>query len=67
MRVEVSKFGGIDVFADANDVCFACKNVTDCPLIEALQNEVTVLHYENVEVQRCGLFARKDTKCRKSG
>lgn len=66
MRVEVNKYGGIDVFIDKKDVCFACENKTDCPLVEALRAEIVVLHYADVDIQSCGLFKKKDTKCQKS-
>mgnify|MGYP000923339163 CR=1 FL=1 len=66
MRVEVNKFGGIEVYTDLKDNCYACGNLTDCPLIQALQSEVVVLHYAEIDVLRCGLYKRKDTECLKS-
>jgi|GEM_PF-1156061 len=59
MRVEVNKQGQIDVFADTKDICYACKNNTDCPLIEALRAEIVFLHYEEIDVQTCGLFRKR--------
>lgn len=58
MRVEVNKFGGIEVFTDTKDVCYACENISDCPLVEALRAEIVVLHYADIDVLRCGLFKR---------
>lgn len=66
MRVEVNKYGGIDVFTDKEDVCFACENITDCPLVEALRAEIVILHYAEIDIQRCGLLKNKDAKCQKS-
>lgn len=60
MRVEINKFGGIDVFTDTSDVCFICKNNIDCPLVEALRAEIVILHYEEVDIQKCGLLRRKE-------
>jgi len=61
VRVEVNKFGGIEVFTDRKDVCFACENKVDCPLVEALRAEIVVLHYAEIDIQRCGLFKRSVT------
>jgi len=58
MRVEVNKFGGIEVYTDRKDNCFSCENVKDCPLVQALQSEMVVLHYAEIDVLRCGLFKR---------
>ncbi|MDD3012616.1 MAG: hypothetical protein PHC34_02810 [Candidatus Gastranaerophilales bacterium] len=58
MRVKINKFGGVEVFTDTKDVCFVCGNKIDCPLVEALRAEIVILHYEEIDIQRCGLFKR---------
>ncbi len=61
MRVAVNKYGGIEVFTDTKDACFSCENKTDCPLVEALRAEIVILHYAEIDIQRCGLFRRSVT------
>ena len=56
MRVEVSKKGFIEVFADEADSCYKCDNIFNCPLIQALQAETVILRYSEIDVLKCGLF-----------
>lgn len=59
MRVAVNRRGKIEVFTDKNDVCFSCSNQTDCPLVEALRSEIVILHYEEIDINQCGLFRKR--------
>jgi hypothetical protein len=59
MRVEVNKYGKIDVFTDINDLCYSCENNTDCPLVEALRADIVFLHYEEIDIKKCGLYRKK--------
>lgn len=59
MRVEVNKYGAIEVYVDTKDNCFDCGNKTDCPLIEALRAEIVVLHYADIDVLKCGMFRKR--------
>lgn len=56
MRVEVNKKGKLDIFTDSNDLCFNCRNKSACPLVEALRTETVFLHYEEIDITKCGLF-----------
>lgn len=69
MKVKANNSGGIDVFTNTDDACFECLNNTDCPLIEALRNELVIMHYEEIEIQKCKLQKKRKNsevnKCQK--
>jgi hypothetical protein len=48
----------INVFADEYDLCFFCRNLDVCPLLAALEKEAVILRFENIEVEKCGLFRK---------
>lgn len=54
----VNNNGALEVHADKNDLCFKCKNIYKCPLIQALSKEYVFLHYSDIEVRDCGLFKK---------
>lgn len=59
MRVNVNKYGGIDVFTDKNDLCYSCLNKTECPLVEALRAEIVILRFEEIDVTKCALLKKE--------
>ena len=56
MRLEINSKGKMEVFTDLYDICFDCENRGHCPLIGAIESEVVIPRYENIEVARCGMF-----------
>ncbi|CDC19699.1 unknown [Clostridium sp. CAG:306] len=52
----VNDEGGLEVYTDTNDICFNCKQLYKCPLIQALSKEYVILHYSNIEIQECGIY-----------
>lgn len=46
----------INLFAQEEDLCYICSNLEVCPLLAAIQDEAVVLRYENVEVEKCGMY-----------
>lgn len=58
MYCVVNNFGDLEVHTGANDLCFKCKNLYKCPLIQALSKEYVFLHYSDVEIKNCGLFKK---------
>lgn len=52
----VNDEGGLEVHTDTNDICFNCKHLYKCPLIQALSKEYVILHYSNIEIQECGIY-----------
>lgn len=56
MFCTVNNHGNLEVHTDSDDLCFNCKNLYKCPLVQALSNEYVFLHYANVEIKDCALF-----------
>lgn len=54
----VNNNGDLEVHTDENDICYNCKNLLKCPLIQALSKEYVFLHYSDVEIKDCGLFKK---------
>jgi len=58
MYCTVNNKNNLEVHTDNNDLCFYCKNLYKCPLIQALTNEYVFLHYSDIEIKDCGLFRK---------
>lgn len=58
MYAIVNDKGALEVHTDDNDLCFNCKNLYKCPLLQAVSKEYVFLHYSNIEINVCGLFKR---------
>jgi len=56
MYITVNDNGCIEVYTEEDDACYTCDNISSCPLIVSLQNELTILHYESINVEECGLY-----------
>lgn len=56
MYVLVNDDGLLEVYAEETDACYVCSNMTKCPFLEAIQAEVVVPRYENINVDDCNLF-----------
>ena len=56
MYCTVNKSGILEIRTEDTDICFDCKNLYKCPLIQAIQKEYVFMHYSNIEVQECALF-----------
>jgi len=41
------------------DLCKTCKNIRKCPLIQAVTQEIVILHYSEVAVSECGLYEKR--------
>ena len=46
----------IEVIVDEDDRCFTCVNLDNCPLHEALQQEIAILKGEAYVVHECGVY-----------
>lgn len=58
MYCSLSKEGSLKVHTDEKDACFNCKNLTKCPLVQAISREVVIMHYSEMEINECGLYKR---------
>ncbi len=58
MYCVVNNNGKLEVHTDYDDICFKCKNIYKCPLIQALSKEYVFLHYSDVEIKDCALFKK---------
>lgn len=58
MRADVDNKGNLVVSCEEYDLCHNCKNCKKCPLIQALSQEIVILHYSTIGVGECGLYAK---------
>lgn len=58
MYCTLTKEGDMQIHAVETDSCFNCKNLLKCPLIQAINKEVVIMHYSDIEIKECGLFRR---------
>jgi len=58
MRAEVNSLGNLVVTCEDYDLCTTCKNSKKCPLIQAISQEIVILHYSAIGVGECGLYIK---------
>jgi hypothetical protein len=58
MRAEINKKGRLEINCEPYDLCFKCKNVKNCPLIQAISQEIVILHYSDIAIGECGLYQK---------
>lgn len=58
MKAEINKNGKLEINTNNFDLCYKCKNIYKCPLIQAITKEYVILHYEDIEIKECGLFKK---------
>ena len=58
MYEAVNDRGELEVCTDIFDLCYSCKNLSKCPLIQAISKEYVILHYSDIEIKECGLYKR---------
>ena len=58
MYAIVNDRGVLEVHTDCADICFNCKNIYKCPLIQAISKEYVIMHCSDVEIRDCGLFKK---------
>jgi hypothetical protein len=46
----------LNIKISSDDICFCCAFKDDCPLIGALINGLVVPTYNDLNIQRCGLY-----------
>lgn len=54
----VNDDGDLEVHTVKDDLCFKCKHIYKCPLLQAIQKEYVFMHYSDIEVQECALFRK---------
>ena len=59
MRVEINDREELVIYSRKFDLCTTCGNTRDCPLLQALQQEIVILHYGEIEVSECGLYLKR--------
>lgn len=59
MRVEINDDEQLAIYCSDYDLCTTCKNKYKCPLIQALRQEIVILHYSDVAVGECGLYSKR--------
>lgn len=60
MRAEINQNGELTIYCDESyDICANCINKRKCPLIQAISQEIVILHYSDVAIGECGLYKRK--------
>ena len=58
MRADVDNKGNLVVSCEEYDLCRSCKNCKKCRLIQALSQEIVILHYSTIGVGECGLYIK---------
>jgi len=58
MREAVNDDGHLIIYSSQYDLCSTCKNKYDCPLMQALVQEIVILHYGTVQISECGLYQK---------
>lgn len=58
MRADIDKKGSLVISCEDYDLCCTCKNCKKCPLIQALSQEIVILHYATIGVGECGLYIK---------
>lgn len=58
MYAIVNNQGKIEVHTDNYDLCYGCKNILKCPLIQAISKEYVFMHYSDVEIRECSLYKK---------
>lgn len=59
MRAEINKKGKLEIFCDLFDLCETCQNIKKCPLIQAISQEIVILHYSDIVINKCGLYQKR--------
>ena len=59
MRAEIDKKGDLVIYCECYDLCTTCKHSRKCPLIQAIRQEIVILHYSDVAVGDCGLYSKR--------
>lgn len=58
MRAEINKKGQLSIICEEYDLCQRCKNATKCPLVQAISQEIVILHYSDIAIGECGLYQK---------
>lgn len=58
MRAEINKDGELVIYCEEYDLCLSCKNKKSCPLLQAIKQEIVILHYSDIGVAECGLYQK---------
>jgi hypothetical protein len=56
MYILINEEGKLEIYAEEEDICYACSNMNRCPLMASLYNELVVLRYEGLDIEECGMF-----------
>lgn len=59
MRAEINKGGKLAIYCEEYDICKNCKKIHECPLIQAISQEIVILHYSEIAISECGLYQTK--------
>ena len=58
MRAEINENEELEIFCEDYDICKTCRNTKRCPLIQAINQEIVILHYADVQICECGLYQK---------
>ena len=58
MRAEINEFDELVINFESYDLCERCTNRKKCPLVQAISQEIVILHYSDVQIEECGLFKK---------
>ena len=59
MRMEFNRYRIMRVRADHCDLCRNCELFGKCPLIRTLSDDLAVLRYENIRIDKCKLYRKR--------
>jgi len=59
MRAEINRWGKLAIYCEDYDICTTCKNQQKCPLMQAITQEIVILHYSDIAIGECGLYQRR--------
>lgn len=59
MRMEFNNYRIMRIYTDNGDLCKDCGLFGQCPLIRTLCEDLAVLRYENVRIDRCKFYEKR--------
>lgn len=58
MRAEINDLEELVINFEDYDKCKRCANKKKCPLMQAISQEIVILHYAEIQIEECGLFRK---------
>jgi hypothetical protein len=59
MRMEFNRYRVMRVLADDCDLCRTCENFGKCPLVRTLSEDLAVLRFETIRIDKCNFHTKR--------